>query len=241
MPLPAGVDCVALVDKDIEEVRECKKPFISTSTKESVVERARLTPYERNAVINKKVWDVAMKDITGLCAELALQKSVDKISREMASLEEKIRNEVKQQKSIRDQTLASLAEPYEWDQITLLLPASAQRTDKALAKWNLAQERRNHIGYRLLESRWGTLKAPSTVVLRPSKPRPYRKRKSSVVGAPEEQHASVQESDLRGSKRFRVYIDQLRAPDGLLDDEQKRPLGGSTRNEHAKKVPLQTR
>lgn len=237
VPLPAGVDCVALVDKDIKEARECKKPFVRTRTKESVIERARQTPYGRGAVINKKVWDVAMNDITGLCAELALQKSVDKISREMASLEEKIRYEVKRQKSIRDQTLASLAEPYEWDQITLLLPASAQRTDKELAKWNLALERRNHIGYRLLESRWGTLKAPSTAVYRPSKPRPYRKRKPSVVGAPEEQRASAQEPDLRGSKRFRVYVDQLQAPDGLLDEQQKRPLGGSTSIEHARKVP----
>ena len=200
------MDCVVLGDKEIEEARGYGKPYVRTSADESVVARARGTPYQKQATFNRQVWNSAMKGVTGMAAEFSVSTGIAIMSASMQSLNKIIFGET--QRCVRMQTLdpASLAAPYYTDRAALLHQPKARRSSQQDEVWQRATDRRNHVGFRLLEMDWDQ---PIPASRPPSVPGSEalrsvlgHKRKASASGTPAKKRVFDEAAAVRSSKKL---------------------------------------
>lgn len=231
MPLPAGVDCVVLGDKDIAEARGYGGPFVRTSADESVVARARGTPYQKKATFNKQMWHKVMKGVPGMAAELSVQTGIGMMSASMQNLDKMIFCEAQRYLRMQKQDTASLAAQYQTDRTALLEPATARRTTHQDEVWHHALDRQNHVGFRLLEMNWDQLIPASRPTVTGSKALGSvlkNKQTASVSRMPEQRRIFGEAATVRSGKNLRL------GRSGVLEGLSVDKLDNSTRQRSAK-------
>lgn len=159
--------CVALADANIKQVQGTGELYIRTTPHATSGPRAEAAPY-RTRSVTKEAWDEAMAtDTAAVPAAKILERGLREMAGAMDELQRRMHRQVTEQLDAQRLDLAGIAALYEKDMQVLRRRIQGEKTSKQLAEEALAQRRRTHLGFRLLqrEMNAGTWKSATAMAV----------------------------------------------------------------------------